>query len=216
MRIGILALQGAVQDHEAPLRRLGAETRQVRLPSELEGLDGLVLPGGESTVMAMYLAAYGLDAAIRAAWARGLALFGLCAGAILLCEEVDGRAGALRLLPAAARRNAYGRQLSSFEEEVEVALGGGAAMDGRSLAGAAALPAAAGRKELFPGVFIRAPRLEPRGAAETIGRRLSRGAEAPGEPVLLRSGRVLGASFHPELTGDDRIHRFFLEAVVGS
>jgi 5'-phosphate synthase pdxT subunit len=182
MKIGILALQGAVQDHEKPFRRLGVETRQVRLPGELEGLAGLVLPGGESTVMSMYLREYRLDAAIRDFAARGGILWGLCAGAILLCEEVDGKPGTLRLLPARATRNAYGRQLASFEEE---------------------LPSPVGP---FPGIFIRAPRLEPLGDTEVLSRR----DHAPHEAVLLRKGLILAASFHPELSGDDRLHQFFL------
>lgn len=191
MRVGILALQGAVQDHAAPFRRLGAETAEVRRPEELEGLDGLVLPGGESTAMALYLRDYGLAEAIRAAAARGLALFGLCAGAILLCEEVDGRPGALALLPASATRNAYGRQLSSFEESVETPVGP------------------------FPGVFIRAPLLEPREGALALARRSPAGAGSRGEAVLLRAGRVLAASFHPELSGDDRLHAYFLGMAGG-
>lgn len=188
MTIGVLALQGAVQDHEKVFRRLGAETRQVRVPADLEGLSGLVLPGGESTVMSMYLREYGLDGEIRRLAAAGLPVFGFCAGAILLCSEVEGpdglKPGALGLLEARAIRNAYGRQLSSFEEELDTELGP------------------------FPGIFIRAPRLLPLSGTKVVG---SRRPEKGGEPVLLRQGRILAASFHPELSGDDRIHRYFLE-----
>jgi 5'-phosphate synthase pdxT subunit len=182
MRIGILALQGAVQDHEKPFRRLGVETRQVRLPADLEGLDGLVLPGGESTVMSLYLREYHLGEAIAAFSARGRAIWGLCAGAILLCREVDGKPGSLGLLAARARRNAYGRQLSSFEEELPTVLGP------------------------FPGIFIRAPILEPLEGTEVLCRRASGDHEA----VLLRDRNILAASFHPELSGDDRLHAYFL------
>ncbi|PKL23473.1 MAG: pyridoxal 5'-phosphate synthase glutaminase subunit PdxT [Spirochaetae bacterium HGW-Spirochaetae-3] len=183
MRIGVLALQGAVQEHERALRRLGAEVVQVRLPVDLDGVSGLVLPGGESTVMARYLDEYGLGRAIRDRAAAGMALFGVCAGAILLCEEVDGRPGALGLLPAKATRNAYGRQLASFEETIDSPVG------------------------RFAGLFIRAPRLEALGATETLARRAT---ERGGEAVLLRYGGVLAASFHPELSGDDRLHEYFL------
>ena len=183
MKIGILALQGAIQDHEGPFRRLGVETVLVRTPADLEGLDALLLPGGESTVMSMFLKSYGLDLAIRGHAARGMGIFGLCAGAILLCEKVDGREGALGLLPANARRNAYGRQLASFEEELQSPIGP------------------------FHGIFIRAPKLESLGA-QVLARR------ANGDAALLRFGRVLAATFHPELTGDDRIHRYFVDMVA--
>jgi len=188
MRIGVLALQGAVQEHERALARLGAETVQVRLPADLGGLDGLVFPGGESTVMSLYLREYGLDEAIRGFTARGGALFGLCAGAILLCSEVDGGRGALGLIEARATRNAYGRQLSSFEEDLDTEVGG------------------------FHGIFIRAPRLAPLGDTKIIGRRRP---EHGGEPVFLRKGRILAASFHPELAEDDRIHKYFLDIARG-
>jgi len=191
MTIGILALQGAVQDHEKVFRRLGVETRQIRLPADLEGLSGLILPGGESTVMAMYLREYRLDEAIRARAAEGLPIFGFCAGAILLCSEVDGPGGrspgALALIEARATRNAYGRQNASFEEELDSDLGP------------------------FPGIFIRAPRLEPLAATKIVARRKP---EHGGEPVILRQGRVFAASFHPELSGDDRIHRMFVETAA--
>ena len=188
MTIGILALQGAVQDHEKVFRRLGVATRQIRLVADLEGLSGLILPGGESTVMAMYLREYALDEAIRARVAGGMPIFGFCAGAILLCSEVDGPEGrvpgALALIEARATRNAYGRQNASFEEELDTDLGP------------------------FPGIFIRAPRLAPLGATKVVGKRKP---EHGGEAVFLRQGKILAASFHPELSGDDRIHRLFVE-----
>lgn len=186
MRIGILCLQGAVQDHLAPLSRLGAEGVEVRRPADLEGLDGLILPGGESTVMARFIASYGLADPIRDFAATGKPVWGLCAGAIILSTEIlsaPGREavrGPLGLLPARAVRNAYGRQLSSFEEEVSTMSGP------------------------FHGIFIRAPRLDPLGDTEVLGRRPN------GEPVILRSGKILAASFHPELSGDDRLHAYFL------
>ena len=188
MTIGILALQGAVQDHEKVFRRLGVSTRQIRLPADLEGISGLILPGGESTVMAMYLREYGLDLALRERAAAGLPLFGFCAGAILLCSEVEGPGGrdkgALGLIEARAIRNAYGRQNASFEERIDTELGD------------------------FPGIFIRAPRLEPLGTTRVLG---SRRPDRGGEAVFLRQGNILAASFHPELSADDRIHRMFVE-----
>jgi 5'-phosphate synthase pdxT subunit len=194
MKIGILALQGAVQDHGRPLRRLGADSVEVRQPGDLAGLDGLILPGGESTVMARFLMEYDLIDPIQAFARSGRAIWGLCAGAILLCEEVDERQGVLGLLPARARRNAYGRQLSSFEEELDTVIGP------------------------FPGIFIRAPRLEILGTPPKGDRAAPGGLEILGsrrsptmEPVLMRKGRILAASFHPELTGNDGLHAFFLQ-----
>lgn len=199
MRIGILCLQGAVQDHALPFERCGAGTVEVRRPGELSGLDGLVIPGGESTVMARFLEDYGLVGPLRGLAGEGFPIWGLCAGAIILCAEVDGRPGCLRLMPARATRNAYGRQLSSFEEEIGSPVGP------------------------FPGIFIRAPRLEPIAAAgvasdtgspaggtaaEVIGRRLSPSGQ--GEAVMLKYGKILAASFHPELSGDDRLHGYFI------
>ena len=186
MKIGILCLQGAVQDHLAPLSRLGAEGVEVRHPADLEGLSGLILPGGESTVMARFIAGYGLAEPIRAFAAAGKPVWGLCAGAIILSTEIlsapgrEALPGPLGLLPARAIRNAYGRQASSFEEEVSTMTGP------------------------FHGIFIRAPRLEPLGETEILGRRSN------GEPVILRAGKILAASFHPELSGDDRLHEYFL------
>jgi 5'-phosphate synthase pdxT subunit len=201
MKVGILALQGAVQDHGRPLRRLGVEPVEVRHAEDLEGLGALIIPGGESTVMGRYLRDYHLIAPIRALAAAGTPVWGLCAGAIILCEEVDGREGVLGLLPARAERNAYGRQLASFEEELDTLKGP------------------------FHGIFIRAPRLRPLDGTEVIGRRRksanvkggTEGAspDAEGEPVFLRKGNILAASFHPELTGDDRLHAYFLSLVTG-
>lgn len=180
--VGILALQGAVQDHEAPLARLGAGTRQVRCGADLSGIDALILPGGESTVMARFLALYGLGDAIRERVAGGMPVFGICAGAILLCTEVDGAPGALALLPASARRNAYGRQLASFTAPLSTPVG------------------------IFEGIFIRAPMLLPDPGTEVLA---FRGESA----VLIRSGNILAAAFHPELTGDDRLHAWFLSGM---
>jgi 5'-phosphate synthase pdxT subunit len=176
LRIGVLALQGAFREHAQMLRRLGADVREVRLPEELDGLDGLVIPGGESTTIMRLAAIYGLDDALRSY--RG-AILGTCAGMIVLDREHLG------LADIEVERNAYGRQVRSFEAEVELA----------------------GDERPLRGVFIRAPRIRDAGEdVEVLG-------ELDGEPVLIRDGRLLLASFHPELTDDTRVHERFLELV---
>jgi 5'-phosphate synthase pdxT subunit len=174
--IGVLALQGNFRDHAAVLRRLGAQPVEVRLPEQLEGLDGLVIPGGESTAITRLMRLYGLEEAIRRF--RG-AVFGTCAGMILLDREHLG------LVDVAVDRNAYGRQVASFEADLD--------LDGDA--------------EPLRGVFIRAPRVREAGSDVEVL------AEHDGEPVLLRQGRFLVASFHPELTDDTRVHERFLELV---
>ena len=187
--IGVLALQGAFREHSKALEGCGARTRLVRLAEDLEGLDGLVIPGGESTTMTMLMERMGLLAAVREAVARGLPTLGTCAGMIVLADRItDGLPDqeGLHALDIAVRRNGYGRQLDSFEAEVEVAgLEGGA----------------------FPGVFIRAPVVEDAGTAEVL-------ASHEGRPVALRQGRVMALAFHPELSGDLRLHQEFLRLVT--
>ncbi len=176
MRIGVLALQGAFREHAQMLRRLGADVVEVRLPEELEGLDGLVIPGGESTTIMRLAQIYGLDDAIRE---YREPLFGTCAGMIVLDREHLG------LADLVVDRNAYGRQVRSFEADVELA----------------------GEERPLHGVFIRAPRIRDTGTdVEVLG-------ELDGEPVLVREGRLLLASFHPELTDDPRVHELFLSMV---
>jgi 5'-phosphate synthase pdxT subunit len=176
LRIGVLALQGAFREHSSALRKLGAEVVEVRLPEELDGLDGLVIPGGESTTIMRLAKLYGLDEAIRAY--RG-AIFGTCAGMIVL----DRRH--LDVADLEVDRNAFGRQVKSFEADVALA------------------------DDEIPlrGVFIRAPRIRDAGTdIEVLG-------ELDGEPVLVRDGRLLLASFHPELTDDLRVHELFVQMV---
>jgi 5'-phosphate synthase pdxT subunit len=174
LKIGVLAVQGDFREHAQMLRRLGAEVVEVRSPAELEGIDGVVVPGGESTAIMRLIRLYGLDEALRGF--RG-ALFGTCAGMIVLDRNHLG------LADIVVDRNAYGRQVASFEAELELA----------------------GEPEPVHGVFIRAPRVRERGPGVEVL------AELDGEPVLLRDGRVLVASFHPELTDDTRVHELFLE-----
>ena len=176
MKIGVLAVQGNFREHVSMLRRLGAEAVEVRKPEELDDLDGLVIPGGESTAIARLVRLYGLEEAIRA---FGRPLFGTCAGMILLDRRHLG------LLDLEVSRNAYGRQVASFEADLELV----------------------GEDEPLRGIFIRAPRV-----AE-IGPEVDVLGELNGEPVLLRQGRVLVAAFHPELTDDTRVHERFLDLV---
>jgi 5'-phosphate synthase pdxT subunit len=191
-RVGVLALQGDFERHTAALESLGVEVVRVALPRDLERLDAIVLPGGESTTMLRLMSANGLREPL-AAFVRERPALGTCAGVILLGTEADGLpAPTLGALDVSVERNAYGRQIDSFSEAVECpALGG-----------------------TFPGVFIRAPRI--RRVAETvdvIARRA--GGSGAGEPVGVRSGRVVGLCFHPELTSDLRFHRWFLTEVAG-
>jgi len=176
MKIGVLAVQGNFREHAAMLRRLGADVVEVRKPEELEGLDGLVVPGGESTTFSRLMRLYGLDEALRTFAGP---VFGTCAGMIVLDR------GHLGLMDLEVDRNAYGRQVASFEADLRL------------------------QDEAAPlrGVFIRAPRVRDRGPEVEVL------AEHDGEPVLLRQGRFLVASFHPELTEDTRVHELFLERV---
>jgi 5'-phosphate synthase pdxT subunit len=172
----VLALQGAFREHAQMLRQLGVEAVEVRLPEELEELDGLVIPGGESTTVMRLARIYGLDEAILR---YGGPIFGTCAGMIVLDREHLG------LADLEVDRNAYGRQVRSFEADVELT----------------------GVEEPLRGVFIRAPRIRDLAAdVEVLG-------ELDGEPVLVRDGRLLLASFHPELTDDSRVHELFLRMV---
>ena len=172
----MLALQGAFREHVQMLENLGADVVEVRLAEELDGLDGLVIPGGESTTIMRLARIYGLDEAIRAY--QG-AIFGTCAGMIVLDRDHLG------LADLEVDRNAYGRQVRSFEADVELA----------------------GEERPLHGVFIRAPRIRDLGdELEVLG-------ELDGEPVLVRDGRFLLSSFHPELTDDTRVHRLFLDVV---
>ena len=176
MKIGVLALQGNFREHAQVLRGLGAEVVEVRKPEQLDGLDGLVIPGGESTTITRLMGLYGIDEALRR-FERPI--FGTCAGMIVLDREHLG------LLDVVVRRNAYGRQVASFEADLELD----------------------GDPEPLRGVFIRAPWIEEAGDGVEVL------TEHDGRPVLAREGRILVASFHPELTGDSRVHEMFLKIV---
>jgi pyridoxal 5'-phosphate synthase pdxT subunit len=176
MTIGVLAVQGNFREHAAMLRGLGTEVHEVRLPEQLEGLDGLVIPGGESTAIMRLIRLYGLEEPIRSFRAP---ILGTCAGMILLDRAHLG------LVDVETERNGYGRQAASFEADLELE----------------------GESELLRGVFIRAPRVSAAGPDVEVL------ASHAGEPVLLRQGRFLVAAFHPELTGDTRVHEKFIELV---
>ncbi|NTU88621.1 MAG: pyridoxal 5'-phosphate synthase glutaminase subunit PdxT [Actinobacteria bacterium] len=192
MRIGVLALQGAFREHRSCLRQLGVETIDVRYPHELSGLDGLVIPGGESTAIAKLLASHSLYEPIRNAYENGMAIFGTCAGAILLAKKIEGAREdqiPLGLLNVTIKRNAYGRQIASFETDVPF----------RGIEG-----------EPVRAIFIRAPRFADLGPDVEV---LS---ERDGEPTAVREGRLLAIAYHPELTGDLRVHKYFIDQVIGS
>ncbi len=176
MKIGVLAVQGNFREHAAMLRRLGADAVEVRKPEQIEGLDGLVIPGGESTTFMRLMRLYGLDEAVRR---FGGPILGTCAGMIVLDRNHLG------LVDVEVERNAWGRQVHSFEADLDVA----------------------GDATPLRGVFIRAPWIEEAGPGVEIL------AEHDGHPVLARQGRILVAAFHPELTDDTRVHERFLHLV---
>jgi len=205
VQVGVLALQGAFAEHETILARLGAHTVEVRLPEHLEGLDGLIIPGGESTTIGKMAQRWNLLEPIRAFARSGRPVWGTCAGMILLANQVvDGVPGQplLKLMDVAVRRNAFGRQVDSFEADLEIpALG----------------------EPPFHAVFIRAPQIERVGAGVEVLARVApdgnghstmtggNGAGEDGAAVAVRQDNLLATAFHPELTEDDRFHRYFLE-----
>lgn len=187
-RFGVLALQGDYADHAAALRRAGAFAFEVRRPPELAGLDGVVIPGGESTALVKLMADEPWFPSLRDFAGAGGTVFGTCAGAILLAAEVRPDQPCLGLLDLAVERNGWGRQVDSF-----------------------AAPLASDRLGPLDGIFIRAPRFVRVGPGVEVVARL-----AGGEPVLVRRERVLAAAFHPELSGDARVHRYAVELAEGA
>ena len=186
--VGVLALQGAFAAHQRALESAGATTRQVRQPGDLAGIDALVMPGGESTTMSRLLTTSGLFDDVKALLSDGLPVFGTCAGMILLATEVlDGRSDQLSFgaIDITVQRNGYGRQIDSFETDLDVV----------------------GFDTPFHAVFVRAPKVV------AIGTNVEVIAEYDGVPVVVRQGHVMVASFHPELTGDARLHAKFLQEV---
>jgi len=186
LTLGVLALQGDFREHRVMFERLGARTLEVRRLGDLAGLDGLVIPGGESTTMSKLIVANGLFGPLRAFHAAGGAFYGTCAGLIMAAREtVEGALPTLGLIDVTARRNAFGRQVHSFEEDLDLGLDGGP----------------------MRAVFIRAPRIVEHGPGVEVL------AAVDGHPVAAQEGSVLAISFHPELSGDARLHARFIAAV---
>jgi 5'-phosphate synthase pdxT subunit len=190
MRIGVLASQGAFAEHIAILQRLEVEALPVRLPQELVGLDGLIIPGGESSSISKLMMDYRLGNETRNLAKNGLPIFGTCAGMILLANKISNLdVEPLGIMDMTVRRNAFGRQKESFETELSIPVLG---------------------EKPFPGVFIRAPLIQEAGNGVEIIARL-----ADGTSVAARQGRLLASAFHPELTNDLRFHQYFLDIVTG-
>lgn len=190
MKVGVLALQGDVREHIAALLACDVEADAVRRAGEIEDVDALVLPGGESTTIAQLAEVFGVYDLIKDRIAKGMPVYGSCAGMILLAEEIlDAKQGQKSFggLQITVRRNAFGRQVDSFESDIEFA---------------------DGTKDLMRAVFIRAPWVEK--VSETVQVL----ASVDSHPVAVRSKTALATSFHPELTGDNRIHRYFIEQVA--
>ena len=187
MRIGVLALQGAFREHQRLLAACGVEAVQIRKPEELAQIDGLIIPGGESTTIGKLMVQFGLDKAIQAAAGQGMPVFGTCAGMIMMAKGVKGRPQfSLGLLDVDVERNGFGRQVDSFEADLEIpALG----------------------EKPYHAVFIRAPFVAGAEADVEIL------AEYAGRIVMVRQGNFLGTAFHPELTDDLRIHQYFKQMI---
>jgi len=189
MQIGILALQGDFAEHKVMLRRLGVTVVEVRLPKQLEGLNGLIIPGGESTTIAKLAVSYGLIDPLRR-FGQGKAIWGTCAGAIFLSKDAHRDQPLLHLMDITVERNAFGRQIDSFEMDLDIPALQNIDPDGKP----------------FHAVFIRAPLIESVQADAKILAKLQ-----DGRIVAAQQGRFLATAFHPELTKDDRFHRYFLQ-----
>ena len=190
MRIGVLASQGAFAEHLAILRQLKVEALPVRLPRELTGLDGLIIPGGERTSISRLMISYNLTDEIRGLAKNGLPILGTCAGMILLAKEISNLdVEPLGIMDIKVKRNAFGRQKDSFETELSIPVLG---------------------EKPFPGVFIRAPAIDWTNSKVVILARLDEG-----NGVAAREGKLVASAFHPELTGDLRFHQYFLDIVAG-
>lgn len=195
MKIGVLALQGDFAEHQTTLRRIGFDSIQVRLPGDLDGLHGLIIPGGESTTIGKLAVAYGLMDPLRE-FAKNRAIWGTCAGAIFLSKDARRQQPLLEVMDITVERNAFGRQVDSFEIDLDIPV----------------LETVDPDRKPYHAVFIRAPLiLEVRSPAEVLSRLPSNPEKGSGRIVAARQGRLLATSFHPELTDDDRFHRYFVE-----
>ena len=187
-KIGVLDLQGAVEEHIEMLKSIGCDTVAVKKAEQLDGLQGLVIPGGESTTIGKLMERYGLAEEIKKRAQDGMAIFGTCAGLILLAEDIDGSSQMrLGLMGIRVKRNAFGRQVESFEADIPVPVLGDTP---------------------FRAIFIRAPYIE------SVKPGVEELARVDGKIVFARQGRFLVSAFHPELSSDDRVHRYFVEQVV--
>ena len=190
MKIGVLAMQGAFAEHISILRNLEVDTMPVRLPQQLVELDGLVIPGGESTTITRLLQSYDLMDKISSLANNGLPIFGTCAGMIVLAKEIsDSTIQPIGVMAIKVRRNAFGRQRESFESDLSIPVLG---------------------EKPFPGVFIRAPVIEQANSNVEVIARL-----ADNQMVAARQGNLLACAFHPELTDDTRLHKYFLDIIHG-
>jgi pyridoxal 5'-phosphate synthase pdxT subunit len=189
MKVGVLALQGAFREHIRMLKSLGVDAVEIRLPGEIDDVDGLIIPGGESTTMRKLMVEYRFIDTVREFASAGKAIFGTCAGLIVMADRVNGKKqDLLNLIDIDVERNAYGRQVDSREADIPC----------RSLG-----------EEAFHAVFIRAPQIV------SMGDGVEELARYQGQVVLAREKNILVATFHPELTGDARIHKFFLQMLAG-
>jgi pyridoxal 5'-phosphate synthase pdxT subunit len=184
MIVGLLGLQGAFLDHIPHFKRLGVEHRIVRDIQGLGLIDRLVIPGGESTVMTKFLEEFGMTGPLKERIGAGMPVWGVCAGAILLADAVDGRPGSLGALPVSVTRNAYGRQINSSQRWIDIPL-----LDVHA----------------YPAIFIRAPKID------RIGQGISVHAALDDDPIFIQRKRIMATTFHPELNTDDVFHRYFLE-----
>ena len=203
LRIGVLAVQGDVREHINALSRLGAHAFGIRRPRELDDVDGLVIPGGESTTMDKLVRAFDLQGPLRKRIAGGMPVYGSCAGMIMLANRIAGARPdqeTLGGLDITVRRNAFGRQVDSFEEDLHIP----------AIAGLTTTPQ--GHPSTFKAVFIRAPWVEEMGEGVQVLARVEAGPAA-GRVVAIRAGNLLATSFHPEVTGDHRIHEYFTQMV---
>ncbi len=190
-RIGVLAIQGDFLEHQQALNRLGVDTPEVRLPGQLDGLDGLIIPGGESTTIVQLIDVYGFRTALSERARADMPVWGTCAGMIVIADRLtDERPEPLHLMDIEVSRNAFGRQVESFEEDIEID-----EIDGPP----------------FRAVFIRAPVVRAVGRCVKVLASLS-----DGRPIAVRQGRMLATAFHPELTDDTRLHQLFVRIVEGT
>ena len=183
MQVGLLGLQGAFLDHIPHLKRIGVDPVIVRDEQALSSIDRLIIPGGESTVMAKFLTEFGMLQPLIDRVSAGMPVWGICAGTILLAEQVDGVAGTIGVLPVSLRRNAYGRQIASDTRPIDIPLLG---------------------RKAYSAIFIRAPRIERLGSGVTVH------ALRDQDPVFIQKERILASTFHPELNPDDDFHRYFI------